>query len=191
MSSCHSLPCPSPWLPDQAQQHIESWVPGTLPTSTLQPVLHWLWLRPRAPPLPSCPMEQPGCSKGARRAWLGSQDKGSGARTPRQGGPSLPSPLPPTLHLVSPLDQIRNKENVWNLSCCLLFLLPAGRGPSPHPWARCGLACLAEENWLLSRSRWRPMLGGQLPPPTAHMEDSYIQGCIYFLKMLKNKPMSV
>nr|BAE25247.1 unnamed protein product [Mus musculus] len=85
--SCHSLPCPSPWLPDQAQQHIESWVPGTLPTSTLQPVLHWLWLRPRAPPLPSCPMEQPGCSKGARRAWLGSQDKGSGARTPRPRWP--------------------------------------------------------------------------------------------------------
>lgn len=31
---------------------------------------------------------------------------------PRQGGPSLPLPDP---HLVFPLDQTRNEENVWNL----------------------------------------------------------------------------
>lgn len=135
--------------PGQAQQHVESWVPG----------INLANLNPPAPcstgygsdqglllPSPSCPTEQPGCSKGARRAWLGSQDKGWGPGHPGKVAPPCLAPSSPTLHLVSPLDQTRNKENVWNLSCCLLFLLPAGRGPSPHPlplgktWP--GLACL-------------------------------------------------
>uniref|UniRef100_A0A8C6HMT4 Uncharacterized protein n=1 Tax=Mus spicilegus TaxID=10103 RepID=A0A8C6HMT4_MUSSI len=45
--------------------------------------------------LPSCPMEQPGCSKGARRAWLGSQDKGSGLGHPGKVAPPCLAPFPP------------------------------------------------------------------------------------------------
>lgn len=119
------------------------------------PVLHWLWLRPRAPPPPpSCPMEQPGCSKGARRAWLGSQRLGWGPGHPGKVAPPCLAPSSLTLHLVSPLDQTRNKENVWNLSC-LLFLLPVGRGltaPLGKMWPR-------RIGYCLSPGR-RPVLGG-------------------------------
>lgn len=74
-------------------------------------------------------MEQPGCSEGPGGQGLapkggGGWGGGSQARWP------LPT-QPPFLHLVFPLDQTRNKENVWNLSC-LLSLLPAGQGPSVH-----------------------------------------------------------
>lgn len=75
-----------------------------------------------------------GTARGAPRgpegkAWL---PKGAG----RGGGGSQarwPLPTqPPFLHLVSPWIKHGNKENVWNLSCLLLFLIPSGQGPSPH-----------------------------------------------------------
>lgn len=106
---------------------------GALPTSALLPQAQPGSARPRAPPPtfppPSCPMEQSGCSEGL--GGHGLAPKGGGGRgAPRQGGPSPPSPSPPALRFSS--DQTRNKENVWNLSCCLLFLFLTGQGPRPH-----------------------------------------------------------
>lgn len=111
-------------------------------------------LRPRAPSspfLPSCPVEQPWCSKGLGGHGLAPKGvvvaRGSQARRPS-------SPSPPLLHLVPPLDQTRNKENVWNLSY-LLLSSPLWAG-TQSLWARCSPAAFPAGEWTPGWARGTP-----------------------------------
>lgn len=119
-------------------------------------------------PTPPAQWNSPGALRGREgMAWLPEGVVAHGG-APRQGGPSPPPPHP---HLVSPLDQTRNKENVWNLSC-LLFLLPAGQGPSPRGQDVAQPASLAGENGFLSGAWGRPVLGGCSRPSSGHRQEA-------------------
>ena len=125
---------------------------GALPTSALPPQAltvgsgSYQGLSLPSPlPLPAL-WNSPGAPRGPEgKAWLPKGVVAGGL--PGKVAPPHPAPL---LHLVSPLDQTRNKENVWNLSCRLLFLIPAGQGPRPHGQDTDQPTCLAGENRFLS-----------------------------------------
>lgn len=124
-------------------------------------------------PLPPFPPPALWNSPGALRGPGGHGLAPKGGRGPGHPGKVAPprlAPSSPTLHLVSPLDQTHNKENVWNLSCLLLFLLPARQGPSPL-WARCGPARLPCRRDLIPV--WGHCWVGPAPhPPTGHRQEA-------------------
>lgn len=90
--------------PGQAHQHVESWVPGRnlanlnppAPCSTGYGSDQGLLLSPLAL------WNSPGAPKGARRAWLGSQDKGWGPGHPGKVAPPClaPSSFLPSIFLL-------------------------------------------------------------------------------------------